>query len=359
MIGLVDYDIYQSKGFTLHPPNLEIMKLASYYKIEEHEFCRLVSLEETMLDGYDKIYFFSEDRNISIPESFKSAKNVIFGGSAFNNGIYKPFDNSLIDFSIPRSYLYKDFLNDKYRNGVKTREINSFLDSSYYRMYAGEEQLPLPVVKRNKKIYIYDTDFCKSNWKELIEKIEKRNPSSIKTIHPIICYSLDDFRFVRAHTKIRRDNDVILNFNKNCQDFNEILNKNKNYFLGEITKTSKVFLPFGGTKQTSFEYCRDLIEILNLLYLFWSKGIKIKLKYIYPNKGIINPIENLSLFIERWSNDFSSNKTLLEKIDKKKQEKEEFKLFMKFYSSQTFLFSQTYKMNEDRGYWKENGCVLH
>ena len=60
MIGLVDYDLQTSTSTSLLIPNLEIMKLATYYRIEENHFCRLLTLEEQELGSYDKIYFFSE-----------------------------------------------------------------------------------------------------------------------------------------------------------------------------------------------------------------------------------------------------------------------------------------------------------
>lgn len=60
MIGLVDYDLYSSTSVHLAPPNIEIMKLATYYKTEENKFCRLLHLDETELTPYDKIFVFSE-----------------------------------------------------------------------------------------------------------------------------------------------------------------------------------------------------------------------------------------------------------------------------------------------------------
>jgi len=71
MIGLVDLQ-WQQADLDLPPPNLEIMKLAEYYKHEENIFCRIIGLEETELGGYDKIYVFSENDNyITVPDAFK------------------------------------------------------------------------------------------------------------------------------------------------------------------------------------------------------------------------------------------------------------------------------------------------
>lgn len=89
MIGLVDYDFQTNTALTLTPPNLEIMKLATYYKTEKNIFCRLMSLDETELTSYDTIYFFSEQSiPPEIPDAFKRSDNVVFGGTAFTNGIY-------------------------------------------------------------------------------------------------------------------------------------------------------------------------------------------------------------------------------------------------------------------------------
>jgi len=44
MIGLVDFDFYSSTSTTKLIPNIEIMKLATYYKTEKNLFCRLIDL---------------------------------------------------------------------------------------------------------------------------------------------------------------------------------------------------------------------------------------------------------------------------------------------------------------------------
>ena len=54
MIGLIDLDIYHPQKFLL--PNLEIMKLATYYQKEKKEYVRLIDPSENNLSGYDKIF---------------------------------------------------------------------------------------------------------------------------------------------------------------------------------------------------------------------------------------------------------------------------------------------------------------
>ena len=70
MIGLVDLQLQSWDKPQLCPPNLEIMKLATYYQAEENQFCRLINLDETEFSGYDKIYVFSESKNfVTVPDA--------------------------------------------------------------------------------------------------------------------------------------------------------------------------------------------------------------------------------------------------------------------------------------------------
>ena len=46
MIGLVDLQLQSWPKLQLCPPNLEIMKLATYYQREENKFCRIINLDE-------------------------------------------------------------------------------------------------------------------------------------------------------------------------------------------------------------------------------------------------------------------------------------------------------------------------
>jgi len=190
MIGLVDYDLQTTTSVNLTPPNIEIMKLATYYRVEENTFCRLVSLEEKELSSYDKIYFFSEStRPPIIPEAFLRANNVIYGGTGFTNN-YIPFENSLIDYTIPKPSIYKEFLKQKYNAGVKAKVIERVLDDSYYRAYAGDNKLPLSPIYPRKRIFLFDKDFFYPDWQQMIETISARRPSSILRIHPIVCKKL-------------------------------------------------------------------------------------------------------------------------------------------------------------------------
>lgn len=353
MIGLVDWDIYQDSSSKLHVPNLEIMKLAAYYKLEKKEFCRLISPNETDLDGYDKIYFFSENIDCQVPEQFKRFKNIHYGGLAFSRGKYIPFEDEIIDYTIPRTFIYKEFLQEKYDDGIKSKDINHFLDDSYYRAYAGDSKLPIPPMVKNKRLFLYDVDFFYPDWREILEELSKRKPSSIVRVHPVYCTKLNDFFELRNYPKFARSNEVILDLPIPLDELNVLFRKYEKKFLADITQTSAVYLPIGGTLKSNELYYKDFIYKMNLLYSFWSKGIYLKIKYIQPSKGTYNPLRYLSAAVENWaslSTPVKKKKTLLDKI--KKEEKEEYEELIKYHPSAADLFNQSFDILKERRIWR-------
>ena len=358
MIGLVDFDLQQSTSKTLLIPNLEIMKLATYYKLEENQFCRLIKLDETDLTGYDKIYFFSElAREPEIPSQFLRAQNVNFGGTAFTNGIYKPFENELIDYTLARPTIYKEFLKDKYNEGIKAKVIEYLLDDSYYRNYAGKNKLPISPVKNNKHFFLYDRDFFYSDWKDTLKEISERKCSQIIRIHPIICNKVSDFFCARSYQKLSRTTEYILDLDIVLEDVNYLIKNYKNQFLAEIVKESNVYIPLKGEKYTKLQYASELVYRLNLIYSFWAANIPVCFKYIYPKIGIINPYQDLFLMIEQWC--FIKRKRKIPKnfyewIPKDKKYnylREQIDELCKYKPDIQKLFNYTFKEINKKGVW--------
>ena len=358
MIGLVDYDLFTTHLNALVPPNIEIMKLATYYKNEENTFCRLINLDEEELSSYSQIYFFSEqERFPEIPPAFKKVNNVIYGGTAFTYE-YQPFTNSIIDFTLPKVSIYKEFLKQKYQDGIKTKIINHILDDTYYRNYAGNERLPLPPIIPNKRVFLYDKDFFYPDWEDTINEIASHRPSSIFHIHPIVCRKLSDYFKLRNQPKVSRTSNVILELEIPLTDVNYMLKKYSNLFLADITENSNIFLSLGNSFATSFHYYRDYIYKLNLLYSFWSYGIPIKIKYISPKIGSNDPLSHLSKLTETWiSGKTKLTKTLNDRMETKNKkkipiEREEKNLLLKFYPDAKDLFNQTFTAIQNRRYWR-------
>lgn len=357
IVGLLDYDILQSTSTSLIIPNLEIMKLATYYKIEENQFCRLLTLEEQELDSYEKIYFFSETgKKLLIPKQFLRANNVIFGGSAFTNGKYLPFENEIIDYTIPRITVYKEFLKQKYDEGIKTKIISHTLDDTYYRNYAGKNKLPMPAVIPKKRVFLFDRDFFYSDWQETIKKISSYKPASIYRIHPIICNRLSQFFEVRAYPKIARSNEIILDLEVPTDEIPYMINRFKKQFLADIVPSSRVYIPLKNCWITNEQYFKELIYSLNLLYSFWANSIPMKIYLTEGKIGVNNPIYELEQMIVRWSASINTKKrlerTLLERIGNNKILKEQYDMILKKYPSTKTLFEQSYDKLAKGRHWR-------
>lgn len=352
MIGLIDLDLQTSKSVNLHPPNVEIMKLATYYRTEENLFCNLVSLKDTIMEGYKVIYCFSEQYNPIIPDILKRQTNVIYGGTGFTNGEYKPFENPIIDYTLPKTWIYKSFLQDKYNDGIKTTVINNLLDNTYYRRYAGSDKLPMPPIQRNKALYLYDIDFFSYDWEDTINEAINRGVRAIYSIHPIVCHTLSQYFKVREYSKITRSNDIILDTEIPLSDVNYMLNKYKHLFLADIGKNTAVYIPIGGTFQTNLQYYKDIIYKLNLLYSFWAHSIPIKLKYIPPKIGTQTNVANLLILIANWGHLKNPAKTLDDRLARKLAVVEDKKILLKFHPTAADLFTQSYNDLSKRGVWR-------
>lgn len=360
MIGLVDLQLQSWDKPQLCPPNLEIMKLATYYQQEENKFCRIINLDETELGGYEIVYVFSESENyVTVPEAFKRAPNVVYGGTAFTGGRYVPFENRLIDYTLPRTRIYANFLKEKRIAGLDDKEVAKLLDNSYYRWHAGNEALPLPAIRKRHRIYIYDKDFFQEGWQNIINRMIDRNPSSINFIHPAHYKKISDFLKVRENSLIARGNDAYLDLNIPLKETPILMKHYKNRLLAVINQSAQVYLSLGGSFHYKTDYYKDIIYKLNLLYVFWSQNIPLKIKYEEPTLGCYNPIADISKLISTWSQGETCHvKSIIDRIPKDKKltevrpEREQVRNIIERYPSSETLFRQTTETAKKGGFWK-------
>lgn len=335
------------------------MKIATYYQQEENKFCRLINLNETEFGGYEQIYVFSESKDyITVPDALKRATNVTYGGTAFTNGIYVPFKNKLIDYTLARPRIYTGFLKEKYQAGLTEKEINRLLDNSYYRWHAGEEVLPLPSIQKRHRIYIYDIDFFQEGWRKIIDRIISRKPSSINFIHPAHYKKISDFLEVRENSLIARGNDAYLDLNIPLKETPILMKHYKNRLLAVINKSAQVYISLGGSFHYRSDYLKDIIYKLNLLYVFWSCSIPLKVKYEEPGLGCYNPIPDISKLIATWTQGETCNyKSILDRIPKDKSmsdvrpEREQVRIILDRYPTAETLFRQTTETVKKGGIW--------
>ena len=352
MLGLVDYDFLSSPSTTQLIPNVDIMKIATYYRVEENTFCRLVSLDETDLTIYDKIFFYSEsERPITIPEAFARAPNIVYGGTYFTKE-YVPHQNIIIDYTIPRISIYKEILKEKYQDGVKNKVIANTLENSYYRRYAGKEKLPLPIINPRRRCYVFDKNLSQQDWLEIGAYAEEKKASVVVPIHPIRFTTLHDFFTFRASSAFSREAPLILDLDMKLSELPQMFKTYTKYFLADITTNSNIYITLGESFPYRHYYYNDFIYKMNVLYAFWGQGIPIKIKYIYPEQHLYNPLQNLSLLIEKWSGgDTKKNISIWERtLSKTSIARVERESFLKIRPNERLLFNQTYDKLKSKGW---------
>jgi hypothetical protein len=133
----------------------------------------------------------------------------------------------------------------------------------------------------------------------------------------------------------------------------------KNRLLAVITPSSQVFITLGGSFHYQSDYFRNVIYKLNLLYVFWSCGIPLKIKYEEPVFGCYDPIPDISRLISTWSQGETCNhKSIIDRIPKDKKlteirpEREQLKAILDRYPSSETLFRQTTETAKKGGFWK-------
>ena len=111
-IGLIDDDIRQK---SLKFPNLEIMKLSSYYK-QNRDIVELCTDYRTF-ERYSKIIIRKDKIDNDLPNMLlsKARGRCEYGGYAFTNGIYIPMPDD-IEKSLPDVTIYDKIKLDKKQN---------------------------------------------------------------------------------------------------------------------------------------------------------------------------------------------------------------------------------------------------
>ena len=217
----------------------------------------------------------------------------------------------------------------------------------------------MPAIQKRHRIYIYDKDFFQEGWRNIIDKMVDRKPSSIHFIHPSHYKKISDFLEVRENGLIARGNDAYLDLNIPLKETSILMKHYKNRLLAVITPSAQVYLSLGGSFHYKIDYYKDIIYKLNLLYVFWSCGIPMKIKYEEPNLGCFNPIPDISKLIATWTQGETSKvKTIVDRIPKDKSlsdirpEREQLEVILQKYPSQKNLFYQTIETVKQGGFWK-------
>ena len=186
IIGLLDYDLITGES---RFPNLELMKLSSYYKSRRDTVELIRDCRDFMI--YDKIYLRKEEPRGSLPyQLIAEAKNKIEYGGRFFSKQYKPFMPE-IEMAVPDKLLY-DFkwVQKKQAPTFKTA-INSY--TCLRTDYCDLQRL----VSEKQRYLLYDDNIADhlTDFTNFIYRV-KRRAKKIRFVNPVIVSSLEDLNAI-------------------------------------------------------------------------------------------------------------------------------------------------------------------
>lgn len=277
-IGLYDDDMIT---YTHTAPNLELMKLAAYYR-QNHQITVMTRLFRPEM--YTRYIFRKDYDNGVYPYKFREYKNIECGGLAFSNGIYRSLPED-IEVMIPDKSIYETLKDVFGNNKDKQRVFKICLGAQHLRLSLDGKNIFKDYTKQlnaspNENYFFHDVDLnsIKDSYliiQDLIKNTTRVNKGYISTKFPVQVYNEEDlFKW--------------LNF-KWSQDFFTL---NYNGLMSDDCLKELIERCHGTTKMRNIQYIvtcdfknqQDFVEnglekIYSQLMLACTQQSKILLKY--------------------------------------------------------------------------------
>lgn len=350
MIGIMDYDFLALKR-GLAPPSIAALKTSAYLKTTQKDEVHLMdSLDNAA--AFKEIYFFSNKPIDDLPKEIFLLENIKIYGENLEKV------PKIIEHMTPDITLYNNFVQERVLNKIASpNRAVQFLDSIYYQAYGSEgERIPLPPSMPRKRFYIYDKDFLtKENCWEILDEIYERTPSGIYMVEPIQCHTVKQFFTLREdYEKVSRANKIILDYFVPLFQFDIYFSKYKLKLLGEITKTSDIYVyigkNYGNNAYNEVFYIKNLFYCLNLIFSYWSRNIPIKAE-VYYYENALNPYKDIYNCIRSWTNNDNLDLTLDDAFNTKKLIERKETFLKEHYIFQKFFGKSKNDLIHTRGIW--------
>lgn len=288
-IGIYDGDIYQpnTKPF----PNLEAMKVSSFYKSKGYmvELINYPTLD--ILDKYDKIIIRKDRNKGKIDKKLLVNPKVEHGGLFFTNHIYIPMEDE-IEKMKPDTTLYFPFLRFKLEQGKMTeKEIEHFMSGVYVRLFYDKWTVK-PTINHGQSVIIYDLDITShDNWAETVAEIYETSGRKTKILHPVIARSMEDLIYLCEEKPFYSDRPtkIIIDLPEVENDFKSFLMQNKT--LLQKYGGQMLFIYINKNSSQKIVYKDYIIDMMNKIFFARSEEVKLNLLFIQSN--FYNPYDKI------------------------------------------------------------------
>lgn len=277
-IGLYDADMLT---YSHTAPNLELMKLAAYYKQKQHI---TVMTKNFCPEKYSK-YIYQKDYNDGYyPQNFRQFSNIKCGGLAFSNNIYKPLPYE-IEKMIPDKTIYDNMYSIFGTNKDKERIFKICLNAQHLRLSLDGQNIWNDYYKQltstaNACFFFHDINLnnIKDSTliiKELIKDTTLKNRGLISTKFPIEVYCVED---LLKWLDFQWSQDFFtLNYygTMNTEEFKEVVRR----CIGTTKLHNIQYIVTYGYKDQQDFVENGLEKIYDQLIVACSNRLKILLKY--------------------------------------------------------------------------------
>lgn len=276
-IGLYDEDFFK---YHQTIPNLELMKLATYYKRKREIVVLSPSISP---DRYSQFFLRKDYYDGTFPKEISEYHNIQYGGLAFSYNKYHPLAQDIeacdADFSI---YLpYKHLFEDELKNN--TLAFITLKNAAHLRLSLDEKHISPYFIDQTKRLgsrnvlFLHDYDLSNvEGARAVIEeglynlKYENKN-TRLATKYPIRCKNLKQFEDWRKIQLSSYGNFRITTI-LNDEDFFALANYSK-----EIRGLHIIYSPYPSSSTANHFLEEELLQIFRQVIFCCNNHIKILL----------------------------------------------------------------------------------
>ena len=279
-IGLIDRDFLENPY--IFAPNLQIMKLAGYYKMKNYNVSLLKNINEAQY--FSKI-FYCQNEDYIFPEELLYHNNITIRGYYFYPQ-YVPLDQE-IENTIPDITIYNKLWKSYEHTFEQQQEYEYLTTCNHLQLSNGEEGInilkyyPPFTPCKTHRIYIHDRDIeliapvINKELYKFAKQIDREpNQFKIKFKYPIQIYN---YKSLFEILKLNYYVDTIINFygNINASLLEKIY---QNY---SFSKVNHIIFHLEESSHTNEGQLKDLIKILEKVWVAKSYKRAFNFKYNY------------------------------------------------------------------------------
>lgn len=294
-IGLYDADLmFAPTSFKL---NLEIMKMASYFKKRGDTVEFLLNLQNT--EKYDIIYIRKDSEKTVLDNSIFLKKNIEWGGLAFTNGEYIPMEPIDIEYAIPNVSIYSKYFKMMLSSGeLKEDKYKTMLNANYIRLCFNGEIAKMDYIEKSRTAVVYDTHLTEQpNWSEALCELGSRlnKNRKISFVRPIVFKTIDEnFDLFIKNDKLKvTDTKMIFDIDFKPVEFKKFIAKYANELV-KFKSRKNIYFIFGRNNYSHSSeefYRKEILNVLNGYLLCCSKSLNVAFKYY--DEGYYNELHCL------------------------------------------------------------------